>query len=329
MPRVSIIIPCYNAAPWIEETIRSALAQTHADREIIVIDDGSTDDSLRHARKYESREVRVVTQRNAGASAARNHGLRLATGDFIQFLDADDLLAPEKIAIQVRELTSNDGCIAAGPWGRFMDHPYRARFIPEKNWEVNDPLQWLCHNFSGEGMMPPIAWLTPRVVADRAGPWEERLSLNDDGEYFCRVLLCTRKIIFCNKAVTFYRSNIRDSLSRRRDRSAWESALLSHDKCVEALLKAEDSPRTRRACADLYQRLAFTTYPTYRDLAARCEDAALRLGGSGQSPDGGLIFRLFRDMFGWKAARLIQSIRPYLLFHTIKSELPIAPKPEK
>ena len=329
MPRVSIIIPCYNAAPWIEETIRSALAQTHTDREIIVIDDGSTDDSLRRARSFEPKGVQVVSQRNSGASAARNHGLRLATGDFIQFLDADDLLAPEKIAVQVRELATNDGCIAAGPWGRFMDKPGRARFFPERNWEVNDPVQWLCHNFSGEGMMPPVAWLTPRSLTDRAGPWEERLSLNDDGEYFCRVLLYTKKIIFCDNAVTYYRSNIRDSLSRRRDRAAWESALLSHEKCVEALLKAEDSTRTRRACADLYQRLAFATYPTFRELAAKCEEAALRLGGSRQSPDGGLIFRLIRDMFGWKSARMIQTLRRAFLFHTRRSELPITPKPEK
>lgn len=316
MASVSIIIPCYNAAPWIEETIRSALAQTHADREIIVVDDGSTDDSLRRARTFEPAGVRVVTQRNAGASAARNHGLHLATGDFIQYLDADDLLAPDKIKRQLDSFpTASDACIAAGPWGRFETDPRAVNFVEELNWRVRDPIEWLCHNFAGRGMMPPIAWLTPIGLLRRAGPWDERLSLNDDGEYFTRVLLAAKQIIFCPNAHAFYRSNLGTSMSQRTSRGAWESALLSHELCTGHLLNVEDSPRTRRACADLFQRLAFALYPEQPDLADTCEERSSLLGGSKLKPGGGVTFRILATTVGWRVALRLQTLARSKRYH--------------
>src|SRR5438067_11491143 len=97
-PLVSILIPAYNAGTWIVETIRSALAQTWTRHEIIVVDDGSSDNTLTIARRFESREVSVVSQQNQGAAAARNKAYSLCQGDYIPWLDADDLLSPEKSA---------------------------------------------------------------------------------------------------------------------------------------------------------------------------------------------------------------------------------------
>src|SRR5207344_1733600 len=91
-PLVSILVPCYNSQAWIDRTLESALAQTYPRCEIIVVDDGSTDGTLTRMRGYEARGVRVVTQANRGASAARNRAQAEASGELIQFLDADDLL---------------------------------------------------------------------------------------------------------------------------------------------------------------------------------------------------------------------------------------------
>ena len=99
---VSILIPSYNAEEWIEETIQSALSQTWPRKEIIIVDDGSTDNSLRIAKEYESNSVKVISQENSGAAVARNKALEYAQGDYIQWLDADDLLAPDKIEKQLR-----------------------------------------------------------------------------------------------------------------------------------------------------------------------------------------------------------------------------------
>lgn len=96
-PIVSILIPAYNAAPWLAATVRSAEAQTWSPIEIIVIDDGSTDNTLAVAHTLASDRVAIHTQPNRGASAARNHALRLARGEYIQFLDADDLIAPSTL----------------------------------------------------------------------------------------------------------------------------------------------------------------------------------------------------------------------------------------
>jgi len=105
---VSILIPAYNAEAWIADTIRSAIAQTWPRKEIIVVDDGSTDQTLAVARRFASKEIAVIVEgnsryhpKNQGASAARNHALSLSQGDYIQWLDADDLLSPDKIASQI------------------------------------------------------------------------------------------------------------------------------------------------------------------------------------------------------------------------------------
>jgi len=102
-PLVSILIPAYNAEPWMADTIQSALGQTWSNKEIIVVDDGSTDQTLSVARHFASKTVSVVTQENLGASAARNRAIELSQGDYIQWLDADDLLSPDKIAKQMTE----------------------------------------------------------------------------------------------------------------------------------------------------------------------------------------------------------------------------------
>ncbi len=96
---VSIIIPCYNAQQTLREAIESALSQTLAEKEIIVIDDGSSDQSFEIIRSFGDR-IRYETGPNRGAPAARNRGLELARGDRIQFLDADDILYPDKLSIQ-------------------------------------------------------------------------------------------------------------------------------------------------------------------------------------------------------------------------------------
>src|SRR5438270_12906784 len=100
-PLVSILIPAYNAEPWVGDTIKSALNQTWPRKEIIVVDDGSRDQTLQVVRQFASKDVSVVTQENQGASVARNRAFELCQGDYIQWLDADDLLGPDKIIRQM------------------------------------------------------------------------------------------------------------------------------------------------------------------------------------------------------------------------------------
>ena len=109
-PLVSILIPAFDAQEWIADTIKSAVGQTWPRKEIIVVDDGSRDQTLSIARQFASKEVSVVTQANQGAAAARNHAFSICQGDYIQWLDADDLLAPDKIERRSEERRVGKEC---------------------------------------------------------------------------------------------------------------------------------------------------------------------------------------------------------------------------
>ena len=205
-PLVSILIPCYNAERWVAQTLESALAQTWPHREIILVDDGSRDGSLAIARTFAARGVQVIAQANRGASAARNTAWRAARGDFLQFLDADDLLAPDKIEQQLSRLAPDeDDVLLSGAWGRFFDEPASARFESGPLARDLTPTAFLTLALQTHGMMHPAAWLTSRRLASAAGPWDETLSLNDDGEYFARVALAARTIRYCPAARSYYR----------------------------------------------------------------------------------------------------------------------------
>jgi len=107
-PLVSILIPAYNAEKWIAYTLQSAVAQTWPRKEIIVVDDGSRDRTAEVVRGFASKGVAVLSTENRGLLAAQNHGFQFCQGDYIQWLDADDLLAPDKIERQLAALQEVD-----------------------------------------------------------------------------------------------------------------------------------------------------------------------------------------------------------------------------
>jgi hypothetical protein len=151
-------------------------------------------------------------------------------------------------------------------------------------------------------MMHPAAWLVPRRIADLAGPWDERLSLADDLEYFARVLLASDGIRFCAGARTYYRSGLTGSLSAQRSDRALESGLLATELGTRALLARENSDRTRRASATMFQRFAFDAFPLRRDLAEKAAAQASALGGASILPGGGAAFETLARLAGWRMA---------------------------
>lgn len=301
---VSIIIPCYNAAAWVAAAIESCLSQTWGAKEIIIVDDGSRDDSLSIARSFESRGVRVLSQQNCGASAARNHGLRVALGDFIQFLDADDLLAADKIELQLAMLDdAGPDVLASGSWGRFTSDPTATEFRVEAVAAARSGVEFLQLHYETSSMMQPAAWLTPRSLIERAGPWDESLSLNDDGEYFARVMLAARRILPVPEARTYYRSAIGSSLSARRDPQALRSLFRSVELTLSHFRAADDSVRTRAACARAWMQLAVEIYPDMPELSTQAERSARSYGLSRVPLPGSGRFRIASKLIGWRLAR--------------------------
>ncbi len=303
-PLVSIIIPCYNAERWLAATLESALAQTWPTKEIIVINDGSSDTSLAVARSYAGRGVHVIDQVNHGASAARNRGLQEARGEFIQFLDADDLLSPGKIAAQMALLAArrSEGMLASCAWGRFQNDPAHATFVDAVVFHDFASLDFLILAAETGAMMHPSAWLVPRSVADRAGPWNETLSLNDDGEYFCRILLASAGVAFCAEpaARSYYRSGLAGSLSQQRSPAARRSQFASIKLITDHLLATGDSAKTRHACAGHWRRFVHDFYPAPSDLIALAEQEVQRLGETVGAPTMGPQTAALARLLGWR-----------------------------
>jgi len=306
-PLVSILIPCYNAAPWLTATLESALAQTWPQKEIIVVNDGSTDQSLALARPFSERGVKIIEQPNRGAAAARNAALGAAGGDFVQFLDADDLLAPEKIARQMAVLTAEPkGAIASGPWGSFTDEPGHAVFHTKPVWADLTPVDWLVRSWSGGGMFPPLVWLAPRDVLAAAGPWNEALTLDDDGEYFTRVLLHAAGIRFVPGAASYYRAHTGPRISAARGERAARSSFASCESKERQLLAAENSPRVREAIGCNWQRFAWEQMAAAPGLAAMAIKHARKLAPDLPPPKGSRSYRLAAKVLGWTRARKLQ-----------------------
>jgi glycosyltransferase involved in cell wall biosynthesis len=254
---VSILIPAYNAEKWIADTIKSALAQTWSNREIIIVDDGSRDGTLSIAKHFASSRVCVVSQENQGASAARNKAMTLCQGDYIQWLDADDLLCPNKIArqMQTAEKVGNKRALLSCGWGYFMHRPFKAKFTSSSLWCDLSPVEWLVRKWENNAHMQTATWLVSRELTKAAGPWDARLLNNDDGEYFCRVIVASDDIRFVPGAKVFYREAGTDSLSYVGTSSRKIDAhFLGMQLQISTLRALEDSERVRvfTAFADLF-----------------------------------------------------------------------------
>lgn len=182
-PLISIIIPCWNAECYVGEAIESALAQTYLNVEVIVIDDGSTDSSLEVIKSFGDR-IRWETGPNQGGCAARNRGLSLAKGDLIQFLDADDVLLPHKLALQVPH------ALAAGPerlslcFGKtdcgdaFLDWQYARHYN-----HLRDPVDFLVR-----GIVQTSAPLHFRKNLLKQGGFDENLPCAQEWDLHLRLI---------------------------------------------------------------------------------------------------------------------------------------------
>lgn len=307
-PLVSILIPAYNAARWIGASIESALAQTWPAKEVIVVDDGSTDRTLQVARSFVDKGVQVLAQANHGAAAARNAALQAAQGSYVQFLDADDILHPSKIEKQLRG--ADEGCrsrvLLTCRWGRFLRRPEHARFAPDALWRDLTPTEWITAKFTDNCFMFPASWLVSRWLVDAAGPWNEQLSLDDDGEYLCRLVATSQQVRFVPEATCYYRIGNPGSLSADRSERALRSACTSLHLCIERLLRLEDSERTRQACLRLLQDNFAQFYPEHVGLVEQCRELASSLGGNLATPRERAHYRFFCVLFGWRTAKRLR-----------------------
>ena len=275
-PKVSILIPCYNSERFIAETLDSCLAQTYHNIEVIVVDDGSTDHSLEFAKDYENkdRRVKIIYQKNAGACRARNNALEHSVGDYVMFLDADNVISVNKVESQLTRLIQvrDEMAVATCAWDRFYNTLSEAIF-PQltvyRDYETG--FDMLLDLWNNSEMFETACYLLSRSLAVKAGKWEESLRKNQDGEYFSRVLMLASKVLFCPEAQLFYRTGEYNSVSKGNSKKKVESYLSSLMLYKKNALLHENSERVRIALAHNFSLFMYLHYGQYPDLCLKAK----------------------------------------------------------
>jgi glycosyltransferase involved in cell wall biosynthesis len=258
-PAVSVIIPAYNQAQFINQAIESVLAQTWSDYEIIVVNDGSTDATPQILAGY-GEQLRVITQPNAGLSAARNSGLAVAQGEFIGLLDADDMWYPDVLATTVAHLTKNPSVdVVCGAWD-LIDETGRTIRPP------NDPSIFqarvradFLRTIAVGNMVIPSALLLRRKIFDCCGNFDATLKGVEDWDLLIRLAAHGHALDLINAPVLHYR---RHSGCLTRDPQRTEQA----SRQVLAKLYADERLADLRDHASIYAWLSIAGY---------CQEAGL------------------------------------------------------
>lgn len=241
-PQVSIIIPTYNRCDLLSETLQSVKNQTLENWECIVVDDGGNDGTAKKMLKLTQTDPRFVYYKRPleypkGACACRNFGFLKSSGSYIQWLDDDDLLSENKLELQVAELENyNVYVFATCKWDLQW---------PGKKMELKDAFSntktVTKENFysilaESQSFIPMLAYLVTRKLCLQAGEWNTDLSINDDAEYFNRILVHSERLINVEHCHVLYREHNDARLSRKRSVEHLESFFLSM-QLMQAYLK--------------------------------------------------------------------------------------------
>jgi glycosyltransferase involved in cell wall biosynthesis len=305
---VSILIPCYNAERWIAQAIDSALAQTWPEKEVIVVDDGSTDRSLQIIRGFDGK-IRWETGLNRGANVARNRLLELARGEWLQYLDADDYLLPDKIGRQMEFLAGHaDIDIVFGPvtmeyWNEGNPH---CGLLPIP--QPHDPWILLARWYLPQ--TGAALWRKQAIVD--VGGWKPEQSCCQEHELYLRMLIAEKRFAYCehNGAVyrhwnetTLWRGNVPE-VHRRR---------LEIEECAERLLLSSNSltPARRYAINMARFETARTAWQYDRAFAQQIMKT-VRASDTNFVPGGEAAPQLYRNvyrLFGFSGAERIADAR--------------------
>lgn len=305
---VSIIIPCYNAIPFISETLDSLLSQTYTNWECIIVDDHSTDNSLEIIKPYIEKQpdkIKLFPNTRKGACSARNVAFKYSKGDYIQYLDADDLLSPNKIEEQLKLFSQfGENILVNCKWGRFTGNKESVKWEKQPiDKDYDHPIDWLTESWMGKGMAQTAVWLTPRHLIEKTGPWNESLLINQDGEFFSRVLIHAQAIKFAPDAGVYYRSGNVLSITQNKPQSRTKAeSLLRSYQSYERVLSIHDTPAIRKALGNNYLTYLYQFNSLFPDLCNKAEQAFKELGLKKMWAVGGKSFQKLVKIVGFRNA---------------------------
>lgn len=305
---VSICMPAYNAEKYIIDAVNSIIVQSYHNWELIIVNDGSNDKTLEVLKPFVDARIRVINKGNFGAAAARNTAFKNSKGGYIIFLDADDWLPSNFIESQVKALQASDDTVSIASWGRFFDDDLATFQQVETTKKFHNIRDWIViYWYSAKPMTNPGRIMLPRKIAEKAGPWNERLSLNDDLEYFTRVFLASSKLYFNADTLFYYRSGINGLSSNRSfkgQQSLFDSLKLSIDKLLSS---SDNDQKIRQSCANMWQSLIYELYPANSRLVKLAQFEVMNLGGSNLPFSAGGVTKILARIIGWKLTKKLKS----------------------
>lgn len=309
-PLISVCMPAYNAEQYIAEAIRSVIDQTYKNWEIIIVNDGSTDDTQVVIDQFGKDErIKLVKTINGGAARARNIAYSHSRGEYIMFFDADDVISPDYLKTQVYKASENSDTLIMADWGRFYNNkpaivtiePVMYNELAFDEW-IND--YW----YNANPMTNPGRALLPKTLIEKAGLWNESLSLNDDLEFFTRIMLHAEKIIFNHEAVLAYRSGV-SGLSSHTGKDAFNSLFISIELSLKmALNRYGNRGMVRKSCANMWQGFIYDVYPLHPDLIKKAQGHLSKLPAPSIAYPCGGYTKLLVNVIGWKMAKKIKQI---------------------
>lgn len=317
-PRFSIVTPLYNKARAVGRAIESALAQDYVDFELIVIDDGSTDDSLARARAYADSRIIIVEQTNRGAAAARNHGVRLARATHIAFLDADDAWLPRFLSA-INDLIERFPAAGAYATGYFIKNPGRAirpagfRHVPREpgGGLIESYFRAIAH---GSNPVWSSAVCLPRATLQRVGGFPEGVRLYEDLHLWSRIALDCR-IAYCPQPLSIY---YRDADNRAcedivPERSDLAFAAVIEEAVASGRLSGEEARHARRFVNRYALLNAFKSLVAGRAVEARAMAREVRPGDAATALRRLLVSTLSRlpaplTRLVWGAGRALKGL---------------------
>lgn len=302
--KVSVIIPTHNSSQFINETLASVCDQTYRNLEIIVVDANSSDNTVDIVKHRDDNRIKLLEIKEPSlAGATRNRGLEIATGDFINYLDGDDLMAPNKIEEQLKIIRNNQNNIATCSW-KFI-YPNNKTVAPDsKLLRTMNSDDFISIGWGKADMMPIMAYLIPKRIIDQAGKWDEELKMNEDAEYFLRVLQQTKKVVFTDLTEVFYLKHSNFSVSQPNNEKIghWLDAI----KKIEINLLNSEKHDSQEIIANLYQNLVFQVYPIYKEHIKHAESKIQAHGGSTIKYKRDGKFGWIYSLVGWKLGKRIE-----------------------
>ncbi|MGJ8745210.1 glycosyltransferase family 2 protein [Polaribacter sp.] len=308
-PLVSILIPMYNSEDYINETLDSCLSQKYKNIEIIIVDDESTDSSYKICETYAAQYkfIKVYKQLNSGAPAARNLAFKKSKGEFIQYLDADDLLSDDKIEGQINILKNeDDSTISYCKYSRFTDDIEKS-ILNQNSISINYTRSITFFNYLLKtGWLQTSCWLVPRKLIISTGDWRQDLSRNQDGDFFGRVILNSKKGIYSNKGEVFYRIlNPNSITAKKKDVLYFESYIKSFYLCADFIIlngKLNENYYIAKMMNGLCERLVVMNSKEVQNGIDKINDLGFASLNKLQHP----IIRILKYVFGYRISILIK-----------------------